>query len=140
MSTVLSVNAMHQGGMRFTAGNGKHTVTMDYPLETEEGTGLRPLEMLLASLAACSGGTLVALLRRMEQPLQGLEVNARGVRRQEHPTVFTEIALEFVVSGAAVDPAAVARALAQAEQRFCPVWAMVKGGAPITVSYRIVAE
>jgi putative redox protein len=126
--------------MIFTAGNGKHTVTMDYPRETQEGAGLRPLEMLLASLAACSGGTLAGLLRRMEQPLQGLEVNARGVRREEHPTVFAEIALEFVVRGAGVDSAAVARALAQAEERVCPVWAMLKGGTPITASFRIVAE
>jgi len=39
----------------------------------------------------------------MGQPVRGIEVNARGQRRDEHPTVITEIALEFVVHGAGDD-------------------------------------
>jgi putative redox protein len=80
----------------------------------------------LASLAGCAGGTLALLLSRMKRPLQGLEVNARGKRSDEHPTVFTEITLEFVFRGSGLESAAVERALAQARDQLCPVWAMLK--------------
>lgn len=75
----------------------------------------------------------------MQQPLRGLEVHARGLRRDEHPTVFTEIALEFVLHGAGLDPTAVTRALSVAENQLCPVWAMLKAGTPITAAFSIAA-
>ena len=68
----------------------------------------------------------------MKQPFTGLTVEARGKRRDEHPTVLTEIALEFVITGAGTDPDRVAQALKMAEEQLCPVWAMLKGGTPIT--------
>lgn len=79
---------------------------------------------------------MVALLRRANQPMTGLRVTARGQRRTEHPTVFTEISLEFVVCGQ-VDESAVGKAVQQSETAICPVWAMLKPGTRITSSYRI---
>ena len=64
----------------------------------------------------------------------------RGLRRDEHPTVITEIALEFTVHGAGVEPAAVEKALAISEQQVCPIWAMLKGGTRIASSYRVVED
>lgn len=133
------VEAVHQGGMHFMTRIGARSVSMDYPLTPgEAGAGPRPLEMLLASLASCAGGTVVALLRRAGQPVDGLTVSARGVRRSEHPTVFTEIALEFVIAGN-VQPPAVAGVLQEAETRVCPVWAMLKPTTHITSSFRVTA-
>ncbi len=134
-----TVEAVRQQAMEFVVTAGPHSVTTDYPLKAgEAGVGPRPLEMLLGSLASCAGGSMVALLGRAGQPLAGLRVTARGERRSEHPTVFTRIALEFVVRGP-VDEAVVAKAIAQSESTICPVWAMLKPGTPITSSFRIVA-
>ena len=140
MPTEMSVRAVHQEGMHFIASAGEHSVSLDYPLQPGPGAGLRPLELLLASLAGCAGGTMVALLKRMQQPVRGMEVLARAQRRDEHPTVFTEIALEFVIRGAGVDSTVVAKALAQAEEKVCPVWAMLKPGTKITATFRLVPE
>jgi putative redox protein len=132
-----TAEAVHQEGLRFVVTAGRHSVTTDYPLtEGETGAGARPLELLLASLASCAGGSLVALLRRAGQPPKGLKVSARGQRRSEHPTLFTEIALEFVVCGP-VDPNMVARAIEQSEALVCPVWAMLKPSTPISASFRV---
>jgi putative redox protein len=132
-----TVDAVHQEGLRFVAKAGSHSVTTDYPLTPGEvGTGARPLELLLASLASCAGGALVALLRHAGQPVGGLRVSARGQRRSEHPTVFTQIDLEFVLCGA-VDRVVVEKAIAQAEEHICPVWAMLKPGTPISSTLRI---
>lgn len=133
-----AVEAVHLEGLQFTATAGPHSVTTDYPLKPDDvGVGQRPLELLLASLASCAGGALMALLRRGGHCVAGLTVRARGRRRSEHPTVFTEIALEFVVCGT-LDESVVADALEQSEARICPVWAMLKPATPITSSFRVV--
>ncbi len=139
MPTELSIHAVHQGGMRFLASAGDRSVNMDYPLRPgETSAGFRPLELLLASLAGCAGSTMALLLSRMKQPVQGVEVNARGKRCDEHPTVFTEITLEFIIHGSGVESAAVERSLAQARDQLCPVWAMLKSGTQITSSFRVI--
>ena len=140
MPQELSVRAVRESGMCFTASTGEHSVCLDYPLGPGATAGPTPLEMLLSSLAVCAGSTLALLLDRMRQPFTGLAVEARGKRRDEHPTVLTEIAVEFVITGAGTDPDKVTQALKMAEEQICPVWAMLKGGTPITTSFRIVAS
>ncbi len=140
MPRELRVRAVHQGGMHFLADTGEHSVRLDYPLQPGATAGPTPLEMLLASLAACAGGTLAMLLRRAEAAPTGLEVEARGIRRDEHPTVLTDIDLEFVVRGPGQDPEVVARSLRMAEEQLCPVWAMLKPGTTIRSSFRIVED
>jgi putative redox protein len=138
MPQELSVRAVRESGMCFTASTGEHTVCLDYPLGPGATAGPTPLQMLLTSLAVCAGSALGLLLDRMKQPVTGLAVEARGQRRDEHPTVLTEIALEFVISGPGTDPDRVTQALKLAEEQLCPVWAMLKGGTPISTSFRIV--
>ncbi|MGC1421158.1 MAG: OsmC family protein [Terracidiphilus sp.] len=140
MKTELTVHAVHEGGMRVLASDGEFHVTMDYPMVAGENmAGPTPLTMLLASLAACSLNSVVAILKKMQQPLAGLEVKARGTRRAEHPTVLTEISLEFAVKGG-VDPAAIARALQLSEERLCPVWNMLKLNTPIKAEFHTQRE
>ncbi len=78
------------------------------------------------------------MLERMQQPFEGLDVEARGVRADQHPTVLTEIALEFVFRGPGLDPEAVQRALTAAETQLAPVWAMLKPGTPVAASFRLL--
>lgn len=137
MAVECIVRAVHRGGMHFTGVVGNHTVEMDYPLDPgSAGEGPKPMEALLASLASCAGGSVVALLRRGGHQFEALTVTARGQRRSEHPTIFTEIALEFAFRGT-VDRAAVDRVIAQAETRVCPVWTMLKSSTPVRTSVLI---
>jgi putative redox protein len=133
------VRAVQNKDLEFSVSIGPHSVIMDYPLTPgDAGAGAKPMDMLLAALAACAGGSVAALLRRTESHLSGLTVIVRGLRRAEHPTVFTQIAIEFEVHGS-VDETTVAKALKQAETHICPIWAMLKPAVPITSSFRIVA-
>jgi putative redox protein len=140
MKTELSVRAVHQGGMRVSVSDGEFDVSMDYPMQTDEAaSGPTPLTMLLASLAACSLNSVAVILQKMQQPLEGLEVEARGLRRTEHPTLLTDISLEFTVKGA-VDPTAMAQALKISEERLCPVWNMLKPVATIKAGFQLQPE
>jgi putative redox protein len=138
MQTELRVHAVHDGGMRVRASDDAFDVLMDYPVsQTESLTGPTPLTMLLASLAACSVNSLIAVLKKMQRPVAGLSVEARARRSTEHPTVLTDISLEFRVKGDAVDPAAVTKALQLAEERLCPVWNMLKVSTPIHAGFQV---
>ena len=102
------------------------------------GQGYTPLEMLLMSLAACSGGTIGLLLRKMGKTISAIKVNAKGTRRDQHPTSFQKILLEFSVSSNDIKDADVQKAIKLAEESVCPVRAMVKGNAEITTEYEIL--
>jgi putative redox protein len=140
MPSELSVHAVHQGEMRISAVTGDHTVEMDDPMGGGACSAFTPLQLLLASLAGCSGNTMALLLRRHDQKVTGIEVEAHATRCDEHPTVLTDIDLEFVVSGEDLDEAVVRRSLVIAEENLCPVWAMLKPGTPITSSLTILQE
>lgn len=138
MPSELNVHAVYQGEMKVTAAAGDFSLTMDYPLPPATTcSALRPLEVLLASLAGCSASALAILLAKMKQPLEGIEVSVHGLRQDEHPTVITDIDLEFVLRGAGVQAAAVERALKVAEEQLCPVWCMLKPGTRIKSSFVI---
>ena len=55
------------------------------------------------------------------------------------PAVFTAIALEFEFSGGRLEPASVEKALALSEERYCPVWAMLKTSVPIRAEYKLLS-
>jgi putative redox protein len=141
MATELVVHAVHQGGLKFAATTGDHSVTLDYPFPPGHvAEGPTPLQMILTSLAVCSGSTLALVLGKMKQPLEGLEVTARGTRSDTHPTVLTEISLEFVIRGTGIKAESVEQALTTAEERLCPVWAMLKPGTPIAASFQLLRD
>lgn len=115
-------------------------IAIDYIPPLGDGQGYLPLEMLLMSLGACSGGTVGLLLRKMGKTVASIKVNVKGTRRDQHPTSFQKIVLEFAVHSADVKDADMQKAIKLAEESVCPVWAMVKGNAEIEAEYKIVAS
>lgn len=61
------------------------------------------------------------------------------MKKDIHPAVLTSIALEFEFSDGRLEPASVVKALALSEERYCPVWAMLKTSVPIKAEYRLLA-
>jgi putative redox protein len=138
METEVAVHAVHEGGMRVRTSDGQFDNLMDYPMKSGDWVaGPTPLTMLLASLAACSLNSVMVVLKKMQQPLNGLEVNARATRSTTHPTVLNKISLEFIVKGDGVDAGAIERALQVSEERLCPVWNMLKASTPIHAEFHI---
>ena len=114
-------------------------ITIDYVPPLGDGQGYMPLELLLISLAACSGSTVATLLRKVGRRVAGLEVKATGARRQVHPTSFERILLEFRLTSADATEADVEKAIQISEETVCPVWTMLKNNVEIGWEYRISA-
>lgn len=136
MRSDLSVRAVHLGAMRVDVHIREHLLAMDYPAEAEVNP--TPLEVLLASLAGCAANTLsLVLCRKMEKKVESLEVEARAERREEHPTVLTAIELVYHLRGEKLNPEIVDQALHIAEDRLCPVLAMLRPGTEIHSSWQM---
>lgn len=140
MSSDLSARVILQEGMRFTATTGTgYRVALD-SAETDGGTAVSPMELVLIGLAGCGAMDAVNILRKKHQLIDGLEVHAYGQQRDAHPTIFTEITLHYIVRGTDIDSKAVAQAIDLSSERYCPVWAMLAPQVAITTSFRILAR
>ena len=136
MRADLAIQAVHVADMRVDVHIRDQVLPIDYP--ARPGAAPTPLEALLASLAACAGNSLYAVLKgRMKANVETLRVDARAERRKEHPTSLSAIELTYRLRETRWIPAMVERALDIAENQLCPVLAMLRPGAQITSSFQI---
>ena len=128
------------GGKQFVGiDSTKHSVVVSAQDEAN-GTGMKPPELLLIALAACSAIDVVGILEKKRQDLRGLEINIRGEQDDAPPWAFRRIEVEFVVSGRGIKEKAVADAVHLSDEKYCSVSATVRGAAEITSDYTIVEE
>ena len=112
-------------------------VPIDHAPPLGTGEGIKPTELTLMSLAACSGQTVISLLEKMRQNVAAFTVRADADKREDHPQVFTAIRLEFRIEGKDLDQALIDKAVRLTEEKYCPVWAMLKNGVAISSSIKI---
>jgi putative redox protein len=138
MRADLSVHAVHRGSMRVDVNVRDHVLAMDYP--AEPGKAPTPLEMLLASLAACAANTLnLVLCKKMGATVDSLEVSVAAERRADHPTILTRIEIGYHLHGEGLDARLVEQAVRVAEDQLCPVLAMLRPGTAISSVWEIEA-
>ena len=142
MSEELNVSAhLTNEKVQFTGtARSNPAVVFDYSPPLGDGQGYTGLEMLLMSLAACSGTSVVALLRKMGKKVSAFKVEARGIRRDEHPTSLEKIFLSFVLNSENTGDADIQKAIDLSEQKICPVWDMLKGNVEIITEHKIIAS
>lgn len=131
--------AVWKGDMTFESEGRKDLrVVMDtIPEVGGDNKGFTPMELILVGLAGCTGMDVISILRKKRQDVTGFEVITRGTNAEEHPRVYTEIEIEYVVHGHGVDPKAVARAIELSEGKYCPAGNMLNKTAKISTKYRI---
>ena len=118
--------------------NPDRPIIFDYKPPIGDGKGYNGLELLLMSLSGCSATALVYLLRKMGKTVSGLEVKAKGLRREQPPIKFEKIFLEFIVNSKDAKDSNIQKALQLAEQSVCPVWQMVKNNVEVIAEYQII--
>lgn len=100
--------------------------------------GGSPMEILLGAMAACTAMDVADILRKMRQPVTGVEIEAAGLRAENHPKVYTEVDLVYVVRGQGVPARAVENAIELSQVKYCSASAMFRAaGVQLRTSYRI---
>ena len=96
-----------------------------------------PKELLLMSLGGCTANDVVPILVKKRVPVSHLEIHLTANTAEEHPQVFTDINMEYVVFGDGINPADVERAIELSTTKYCSVSAMLRPAVKLTHSYRI---
>jgi putative redox protein len=138
----MEATAKWNGKMSFTgtAGSG---FTLPFDTSKESGgddQGFRPIELLLVGLAGCTAMDVISILEKKRQDVTSFEVKVHGDRATDHPKIFTHIVVEYIVSGKALDPAAVERAVELSETKYCSASAMLRKAAVIEHKITLINE
>jgi putative redox protein len=135
MAEQVEIRARFDAEMRFGIFSDRG---QEITLDGDHLAGFSPMEMLLASLAGCSGMSVISVLLKKRESVTNYEVHVRGVRAETYPLVYQEITVEHVITGTDVHSAAVERAIELAETRYCPVSIMLGQVTSLRHTYRII--
>ena len=116
-----------------------HWVMMDGPKEFfGSDAGIRPKELLLLSLAGCTGSDVVAILQKKRVKLADFEMNIEADLTEEHPKIYSKIYLEYVFYGKNIKEKDVLRAIELSQTKYCGVTAMLEKTVKIVHSHKII--
>ena len=135
-----TINWMPGTGMGFVAETGSgHFLTMDgAPDGGGRNLAPRPMETVLAGTGACTAYDVVLIQKRGRHAVAGCQVKVNAERAPVDPKVFTHIRMHFIVSGKGLPPAAVERAIAMSQEKYCSASIMLAKTAEISTSFEIV--
>jgi putative redox protein len=115
----------------------KHSVVLS---TVSEGVGMKPAELVLVALSACTAVDVVDILAKKRTPLTSLEIIASGEQDPNPPWPYRKIHLLYRLSGKGLNDHGVAQAIQLSEEKYCSVAATLRGVAEITTSFEILPE
>ena len=135
----MQARVIWQQGMQFKAEAGSgHSVIIDgAPQVGGNDTGMRPMEMLLLSMAGCSAMDVIYILNKARQKVSDCVIDIKGKRAETTPKVFTDIHVHYSLSGENLDEAKVKNAVSLSAEKYCSVATMIKKAANVSYDYEI---
>jgi len=145
MSNTLNVNLRSlDRDMTFAAkGQSNHWHMIDTKQEIGGNAAApTPMEMVLEALGGCTGMDAIAILKKKRTPFTQLEIFLTGERSDEHPKVFTDINIKFVLHTTGGEKALhdLETAVTLSSEKYCSVAAMLRGNVNITHEAEVVEE
>ena len=133
------INMSWKGSLTFEAETESwHKILLDAKQEVGgENKGPRPMEVLLVSLAGCTGMDVASILKKKRVNLEGMTVKINAEQAPEHPKIFTKINIEYNFTGRSIKDGDVKRAIELSQEKYCPVTAMLEEKAKITYNWNI---
>lgn len=105
-----------------------------------DNSGVRPMELLALGLAGCTAMDVISILRKKRQDVTQFDVRVDARRSKEHPKVFTQMVITYIVTGKSVDEIAVLRCIELAAMKYCPAQFMFAQVVPIDLQYEIYED
>ena len=116
-----------------------HAMVMDgAPEGGGRNLGPRPMETVLMGTGGCTAYDVVHILRKSRAAVTDCVVQIEADRAAEDPKVFTRIHFHFVVTGKALKPQQVERAVHLSAEKYCSASIMLAKTATITHDFEIV--
>jgi putative redox protein len=100
--------------------------------------GLSPKALLLAGLAGCSGVDVVEILHKMRVHFTSLQVLSEAEQTEEHPCVFKDITLTFIINAASSELDKIQKAVDLSMEKYCGVAAMLRKNSAIHANVQLI--
>jgi putative redox protein len=115
-----------------------HAIVMDgAPDAGGRNIGPRPMEVVLIGTGGCTAFDVVHILKRARQAVSDCVVELEAERADTDSKVFTKIHMHFVVTGKALKPEQVERAIKLSAEKYCSASIMLGKTAVITHDFEI---
>ena len=111
-----------------------HILRLDIPVDQGgHGSGFRPMQTLLASLAGCSSVDIISILKKQRQELTNIKIDIDGKREEgKEPALWKEVDVKFILEGE-IEESKAKRAVELSLEKYCSVAETLrKAGATIT--------
>lgn len=106
-------------------------------IEIDAKGGFNPKALLLSGLAACSGIDVVDMLEKMRVPFADLKIEVQTEQTDEHPRVFKDIHVNYIVTTAEENRDKLKKAIDLSLDKYCGVAAMLKKNSKIDYTITI---
>ncbi|WP_062049351.1 OsmC family protein [Bacillus sp. JCM 19034] len=99
-----------------------------------EQYGYRPYQLLVSSIAVCSGGVFRKVLEKKRITYENITIEADVKRNEEGVNEVTDIALHFIIEGCPATEKQIEKSLEIARKN-CPIVQSVQGSINVTESF-----
>jgi len=112
--------------------NDDHRIVMKKP------KGVSASDLLPMALIGCASHDVVEILTKQRQDLQQLRVSAEATQDDDPPWRFRNIHIHYQAVGKGIDPEKLRKAILLSEEKYCSVYATLKGAIEITHDSEVV--
>jgi putative redox protein len=125
--TTNSVSTVFNNKMSFTAKINGHNVLMDTKADDGgEDSGPGPKQLMLASLAGCTGIDIVSILNKMKVEFSQFSIDVHAALSNDHPKIYNLVKITYTIKLAEKDKSKMIKAVQLSTEKYCGVYAMFK--------------
>ncbi|PYZ96892.1 osmotically inducible protein C [Alteribacter lacisalsi] len=102
-----------------------------------EDYGFRPFQLMVSSIAVCSGGVLRKVMEKQRMTVHDIEIEADVEREPSEANRLTKISIHYTIKGDNLSEARVEKAVHLASKN-CPMARTVEGSVEIKETFTLV--
>jgi|ERR1035437_270562 putative redox protein len=127
------IETQWMGKMQFNTLVNGHTIIMDGPEKVGgEDNGPIPKPFVLMALSGCTGMDIVAILRKSQKEVQGLDIKVTGELSTQQPIQYIAMHVVYDFTGEETNKEAALNAVNLSQEKYCGVSNMLKKALPVT--------
>ena len=105
----------------------------------DEQYGFRPYQLLVSSIAVCSGGVLRKILAKMRLDVRDIHIKAEAERNLEMADRIEKISVHFTITGKSLSHTKIEKAM-ELTKKNCSMVQSVVGSIEVVETFEIIEE
>jgi len=122
----VKLNLIGNMKIKGTNSKGQETYFDTVPEVGGENSAPSPMEIFLQAMGSCSLMDVLSILRKKRKTIESFEVEIEGIRAEEHPKVFTNVHLKYILKSKDATIDDLFRAVELSQEKYCSAAAMFK--------------